>query len=64
MSNELNVVIEAGKRVREREGELGEAASFRDRAIRKAAQAGVQKTTIAAAAGLSRQRVNQIVAAA
>lgn len=63
MSDEVNAVMEAGHRVRVLEKQLTDAVQRRDAAVR-AASGKESKTVVAKAAGLSRQRVAQIVAAA
>lgn len=62
MSN-LDAVTEAGNRVRDLEKGLADAVAERDAAVRTAVRIE-RKAAVAKAAGLSRQRVDQIVAAA
>lgn len=62
-ANPVETVREAGHRVREVERVLAQAVQKRDEAVRAAVQVE-KKSAVAAAAGLSRQRVDQIVAAA
>jgi DNA-binding phage protein len=61
---ELVAIRDAGALVQSLERELAAAQQQRDALARKAVKQGVQMTQVARAAGLSRQRVAQIVAAA
>lgn len=62
MTDEVSTVMEAGHKVRVLERQLSDAVRRRDAAVR-AAVPGESLSVVAKAAGLSRQRVAQIVAA-
>lgn len=64
MSEWLVVASQAGRRVSTLERQLSEAVRQRDAAVRSAVAAGEMMTVVARAAGISRQRVKQIMVAA
>lgn len=53
----------AGQRVLTKERELAEAVRVRDEAVRTAVAGGAPKSVVAREAGISRERVRQIVVA-
>lgn len=61
----MNIAVkDAGTRVSQLEQKLAEAVRERDAAVRAAVAGGDKMTEVARVAGISRQRVAQIMAAA
>lgn len=62
--NDMQALMDAGHRVRVLERQLSDAVKRRDDLVRAVVGAGEKKTVAAKAAGISHQRIHQLVSAA
>ena len=64
MNDDMRSLTDAGNLVRHLEQQLSEAVKRRDELVRAVVGAGEKKTVAAKAAGISHQRIHQLVSAA